>query len=283
MNFDSKTKPFLVGSLLLVLTGCSHFMEQFSNNLSTAIMNQNDPEVVRQGAPAYLLLIDSLIEGDPEDESTLLAGAKLYTAYTAVFVEDAERAKKLADKAWTYARKGLCEEDSDGCGLDKLRFDDFEARLKEMGDDNMDELYVYATTWASWIKTHSEDWGAVADIPKVAATFRHIAGIDPYYDNGGVQAYLGVMQTLLPPALGGKPAKAKTHFESAIKQSGGRNLSYKVLFAERYARMIFNRKLHDNLLKQVLEADPVEPGITLLNVLAQEKARNLLSSGKQYF
>lgn len=258
-------------------------MEQFSNNLSTAIMNQDDPEIVRQGAPAYLLLIDSLVEGDPKDGSNLLAGAKLYTAYATVFVDDKVRASKLVDKAWDYARKGLCEENSDGCGLDKLPFDEFEARLRRINDSTTYGLYVFTTTWASWIKTHPEDWGAIANVPKVATLFKHIATIDPYYDNGGVQAYLGVMHTLLPPALGGKPDKARSHFENAIKHTKGRNLSFKVLFAERYARLIFNRKLHDQLLKQVLSADPIEPGATLLNVLAKEKAKNLLKSAKEYF
>ena len=53
--------------------------------------------------PAYLLLIDSLIEGDPQNENLLLAGSKLYGAYAAAFVKEPERAKRLTLKARDYA------------------------------------------------------------------------------------------------------------------------------------------------------------------------------------
>ena len=61
---------------------------RLADNLSAAVLNQNDPETVRQGAPAYLLLVDSLIEGDPENSAMLQTGARLYVAYATAFVED---------------------------------------------------------------------------------------------------------------------------------------------------------------------------------------------------
>jgi hypothetical protein len=88
---------------------------------------------------------------------------------------------------------------------------------------------------------------------------------------------------LLPPAAGGKPEKGRAHFERAIELSGGRNLGAKVDFAEGYARLLYERELHDRLLNEVMEADPVEPGNTLLNVLAQERAEELLASADDYF
>jgi hypothetical protein len=41
--------------------------------------------------------------------------------------------------------------------------------------------------------------------------------------------------------------------------------------------------LHDRLLTEVLEADPVQAGMTLFNTLAQREARVLLASGSEYF
>ena len=66
---------------------------RFADNLSTAMLNEDDAGTVRDGVPAYLLLIDSMIEGDPLDPDTLLAGAKLYGAYAGGFVDDNARAK----------------------------------------------------------------------------------------------------------------------------------------------------------------------------------------------
>jgi hypothetical protein len=55
------------------------------------------------------------------------------------------------------------------------------------------------------------------------------------------------------------------------------------MLAESYARMMFDRELHDRLLEEVLAADPEAPGLTLANVLAQRDARALLASADDYF
>lgn len=67
--------------------------DRLAANLSNAMLNQTDPEIVRSGAPAYLLLLDSLIEEDPDDQSLLYAGARLYSAYAGGLVTDPNRQK----------------------------------------------------------------------------------------------------------------------------------------------------------------------------------------------
>ena len=43
------------------LAGCSHLVSKaansFGDNLSSAMLNQDDPELVRAGMPSYILLI----------------------------------------------------------------------------------------------------------------------------------------------------------------------------------------------------------------------------------
>ena len=53
----------------------------------------------------------------------------------------------------------------------------------------------------------------------------------------------------------------------------------KVKFAETYARLVFDQQLHDRLLIEVIESDPVVEGYTLNNVLAQKQAQRLLNDG----
>jgi hypothetical protein len=65
--------------------------------------------------------------------------------------------------------------------------------------------------------------------------------------------------------------------------SNGRDLSVKVEFARNYARLLYDRGLHDRLLNEVLETDPHEPGLTLMNTLAQRDAAELLASADDYF
>jgi hypothetical protein len=63
----------------------------------------------------------------------------------------------------------------------------------------------------------------------------------------------------------------------------GQDLGAKVEFARGYARLMYDRELHDELLSEVLVADPVVPGYTLTNVLAQRDAELLLAEADDYF
>lgn len=258
--------------------------EEMAQNLSNAIRNQDDPETVRLGAPAYLIMVDGMIEGDPENSSLLATAANLYSSYTGIFIDDPQRRSRMASKAWQYAVRSLCLEFSEHCDIHKKPFDAFERFLPTINDkDDAGLLYTYGASWAGYIQANANDINAVADIPKVTAVFRHVQSLDDMHDNGGAHIYLGILSSLIPPSLGGKLDEAKSHFERAIEISAGKNLMVKVYFAERYARMAFNRALHDEILQDVMASDPRQPGMTLVNLLAQDKAKALLDSADEYF
>lgn len=270
-----------------LLSGCSWMVSsatgRFTGTISNAILNQNDPDTVREGAPAYLILIDGLIEDEPESEALLLTGARLNNAYAAVFVDETGRAQKLTDKAWSYSRRALCLAHPSQCKQYREPFAEYVNFLAMTDRSDVPVLYSFAASWANWIQAHQEDWNARADIPKVEATFRKVIELDETYLQGEPYEYLGVLSILLPPALGGKPDQARIYFERAIELSNGRNLMFKVVFAEHYGRMMFDRELHDRLLQEVLDADPNEPGRTLMNTIAQDKARKLIAGADDYF
>lgn len=272
---------------LLALPGCASLMasatDRLAGNLGTSILNQDDPATVQQGAPAYLLLIDGLIADDPQRESLLRSGARLYGAYAGVFVEDPERAKLLTARARDYGRRALCLRNSALCAALNRPYAEYAAALAGAGRSDVPALYDYATAWVGWIQARSADWSAVAELPGVEASLQRVVALDEGYDQGGAHLYLGVLASLRPPALGGKPDLARQHFERAIALSHGRNLMVKVEYARRYARLVFDRPLHDRLLKETLAADVHEPGLTLINTLAQKQARALLASADSYF
>ncbi len=268
----------------LLASGCSSMLTStLGNNLSSAIANQDDPETVRSGMPTFMLLIDGLINDDPNDQNLLLAGSRLYSTYAAVFVDDPERAKKMAERAYDYAERALCQIRPRICELRKGPYLELLPAIKETDDDEIDALYAYALSWALWIQTHSSDWGAVADLPKVEALLDQVIALNPKYKQGEPYLYLGIIRSQLPPALGGKPEKGAEAFEKAIALSNGHNLMAKVEYARGYARLMFDRELHDRLLNEVLAADPEVPGATLSNTLAQRQAKELLQSAADYF
>ena len=92
-----------------------------------------------------------------------------------------------------------------------------------------------------------------------------------------------MFETLIPPSSGGHPEIGRAHFERVIELTGGRHLMAKVFFAEQYARLLFDRELHDDLLNEVLAAESAAPGLTLMNTIAKEQARALLDSADDYF
>jgi len=60
-------------------------------------------------------------------------------------------------------------------------------------------------------------------------------------------------------------------------------LGAKVEFARGYAKLLYERELHDRLLNEVMAADPDYDGFTLSNVLAKEQAAALLAEADDYF
>ncbi len=278
--------------LLIILfiisqSGCASLFNSASrkmaDNLSVAIANQNDLPTVKAGAPAYLILIDSLIEGDPKNISLLLAGSRLYASYTSAFVDDENRAKRLADKSLYFAKTALCLDLPDVCNSLDAKPDEFQSVLTDIRKDQLPLLYAFASSWAGWVQVHSDDWIAIAQIPKLNALFYRSLELDDKYEQGGAHLYLGVLLSQIPPSLGGKPELGRKHFEKAQTLSNGKNLMVNVLFAENYARLIFNQELHDRLLKTVLSANTDEPGLTLINTLAQHRAKQLLDESDEFF
>jgi hypothetical protein len=261
----------------------SNAASNFADNLSAAVVNQNDPEIVRDGAPAYLLLLDSFLEGNPEDPAILSSAATLYATYGTVFADDPKRAATLTARARTYSATAICNSYAAACEWNGMLFDDFEATLGGLREKHADVVFSHALSSAAFIRAHSSDYAAIALLPYTEALFIRYLDINDGTDDGTVHTYLGILNTLLPPALGGDPEKGKTHFERAIELSGGKDLSAKVEYANGYGRLMYEREMHDQLLTEVLAADPNVPGATLINVLAQEQAQELLDSADDYF
>ncbi|MCZ6883049.1 MAG: TRAP transporter TatT component family protein [Gammaproteobacteria bacterium] len=272
---------------ILLLTGCASLISsattRMADNITLAILNQNDLETVRLGAPAYLLMLDGLIEGDAENTDLLLAGAKLYSSYTSAFIEDEERAKRLAEKSFGYARTALCLEVPKLCQALPAQLKEFKRLLDDTAINDMPVLYGFATAWASWIQVNADDWNALAELPKLTVLFEQCIKLDENYDNGGSHIYLGVLSTQLPPSLGGKPEKGRAHFERANEISAGKNLMINVLMAQHYARMVFDQELHDQLLQAVLTEPAEVPGLTLINTIAKLQASELLEESVDFF
>jgi len=289
-KFNSIRKAFRLPGLVclaLGISGCSAVMSSVTSDLadglSEAIMDNDDIEVVRSGAPAYLILLDGLIAQSPDNADLLNAASTLNGAYAAAFVNDKARQIALGNKSFELAERAACEQYSRACQPQSQNFEAFQSWVAVLKPKHIDMAYSLATAWAGWIQVHSDDYNAIADLARVRALMDRVVELDEGYDSGGAHMYLGILDTLAPPALGGRPEEGRRHFERAIELSGGHNLMTKVIFARQYARLVFDRELHDRLLNEVLKENPRVDGITLINVVAQQQAKELLRSGDEYF
>ncbi len=286
---NSTIRYGLIALLLstLGLQGCSTLVanaaNEFGANLSAAVLNQDDPETARAAIPSYMVLIDSMLEGNPDSSGMLSSAATLYASYGAVFAEDSLRASRLTTKARRYSQKAMCLRYAEACAWRDMNYDEFVASVAGVKPKDADFLYTYGFATLAFMRAHSADWDTLAELPQIEALFEHYLAIAEDSVTASTHTYMGILLTLRPPALGGKPDVAREHFETAIALSNDRDLSAKVEYARGYAKMLYDRELHDRLLTEVVEADPYADGLTLSNVLAQEEAKVLLAQADDYF
>jgi hypothetical protein len=164
-----------------------------------------------------------------------------------------------------------------------MTYDEFVATLEGIGPKHTELLFAYGFASLSFLQARSSDFDSIAEFPLIQALFDHYLNISGDEVNSSVYTYMGTMHTLRPPSLGGEPELAREFFEKAIAESGGHDLGAKVAYAKGYAKLLYERELHDRLLNEVLAADPNQNGYVLTNVMAQKEAAALLAEADDFF
>jgi hypothetical protein len=280
-------QALLIGVLAFSLSGCAIVMSSaasgLTDSISDSVLNQDDPETAKAALPTFMVLIDGMIRDNPEDPKLLASGATLYASYGAIFAGDDERASRLTRRARQYAFDAMCESYEPACGWRSASYDEFVATLDGIGPKQAEYLYTYGFASLAFLRAHASDWNSLAELPQMEALFQRYMDISGDEVNSAVYMYMGILLTLRPPALGGEPERAREYFEKAIEATGGKDLGVKVEYARGYAKLLYERELHDRLLNEVMAADPYEDGYTLSNVLAKEQAEVLLAEADDYF
>ncbi len=283
----SLSRTVLLIFFALGIAACGQLLtnakKDFAQDLSATILESDDPETIKKAVPSYLLMISTMIKGDPDNVELLETGAQLYGAYASGFADSAESKRALANRAFEYASHAICLRDTNFCDVKSVSYFEFERRLAAIEKPQAESLFIFVSSWASVVEANSSDWNAVAELPKIKAGIQCVLATDETVSNGNAHLYMAVMESLLPPTLGGKPELAKKHFDRAIEISHGNNQMARVLYAEKYARMLFDRELHDELLQQVIDADTGPQDQRLINTLAKQRAAELLLSADDYF
>ncbi|MBI5605012.1 MAG: hypothetical protein HY879_16865 [Deltaproteobacteria bacterium] len=283
--------PIIILLFSLSLSGCFSSRQLVTENaiglfrgVSLSANRQSDIPLVRQGLPAYLMLIDGMIQNYPENPDLLLAGAQAYASYISLLEDDeSSRTAPLIQKAKVYALKALELNPLFKGSLDQP-IDLFQERLKDTEKSHVPLLFGVAGIWGTWIVQGPDSVEGMADLPKVEAIMDRVLQMDPGYYYGGPHLFKGILLSARPTQFGGDLKKAKAHFQQALTYSQGKFLMTSVYFARYYARQSLDRDLFISTLNQTLSipAD-IEPDLTLMNTLAQQQAKRLLDQVDDLF
>jgi hypothetical protein len=252
--------------------------------VAKASSKQSDLRVIREGMPAYLLLMDGMVEAWSDNDRLLLSAAQGYASFASAFIddEDKEYAKVLHWKAKVYSLKSL--ELRGFKALHSKSIDDFQNGLKALDKKDLPYIFWSASCWGGWISLNLDSMAALAELPRVEAMMRRALELDASFYYGGPHLFLGIWYASQPRIAGGNLNLARDHFLKALEFGQGRFLMTDVYYAKYYARKAFDRDLFTATLKRVLATPAdIKPELTLLNTVAQHKAKDMLNRADDYF
>jgi hypothetical protein len=245
---------------------------------------QTDLQIIREGMPAYLMLMDGMIGAWPDNERLLIAAAQGYSSFSSAFVEeqDKEYAKLLIGKARQYALRSL-ELRGFQDPLERP-FEDFRKGLGAIGKKDVPYIFWAATCWASWINLNLDSMDALAELPRVELMMQRVLELDEGFYYGGPHLFMGIWFASRPKIAGGDLKKSQEHFLKAIDLGQGRFLMAYVYYANYYARRALDKDLFVSTLQKVLETPAnILPDLTLLNTVAKKRAKELVNHVEEYF
>lgn len=254
------------------------------DEIAKSSAKQSDLRVIRQGMPAYLLLMDGMVEAVPDNAQLLLGAARAYAAYAAAFVQDQDKsyARVLYTRARFYALRAI---EQRGFKNPLTRsFDDFEKGLQDLDKNDVAYLFWTASTWGNWIALNLDSMEALAELPRVEAMMKRVLVLDEGFYYGGPHLFMAILYASRPRIAGGNLKAARQHFLRAIELGGGKFLMADVYYADYYARKTFDRQLYISILEKVLKTPAdIQPDLTLLNTVAHQKAAQMLKRVDEYF
>ena len=250
----------------------STFVEPAVGNLR----QQTDLELVCEGAPAYLLMIDSMIASSPENRNLLRTGTQSYSAYSTALSECGKsdlRITAITDKAHLYGTRLL----NQFLPLDDMNGEEFSKNLSKLTKNDVPFVFWGTFGWISWVQNQAGSPAAMADLVTIEKIMSRLLELDESYEGGSIHLFFGGYHAAKPVLLGGKPDLSRTHFEKALTLSKRRFLLIQTTYAATLARQTQDKELHGRLLGEVISF-PIDsaPEFALSNQIAVKRARRLL-------
>ncbi|MEA3348893.1 MAG: TRAP transporter TatT component family protein, partial [Pseudomonadota bacterium] len=214
-------KPLVLLCLLLGPNGCASLVvDPLLESLTRSLEQETDIELLVDGSPTLLLMINGFITSDPENPKLLRAGTRAFSAYAILLHETGkpERARLASEKARDYGFRLLGRKQRFKENI-KLSLAVFKQSLLSFAKGDAVDLFWCGQAWALWIKMQGGSPMALVDLPKVEEMMLRVVELDESTYFGSAHLVLGSIYCSLSPMLGGKPEVGRRHFEQALTLS----------------------------------------------------------------
>jgi len=184
--FSRLIKPILFISLCIFLPMACAANKTLTVGATAALLEdiaksayrQSDLRLIREGMPAYLMLIDGMVEAVPGNERLLINAAQTYASFASAFIqdEDQEYARVLYARARSYGLRALQQIGM----LDPASkpFDAFEADMDLLSKKDVPYIFWAASCWANWISLSPGSIEALAELPRVELLMEKVLELD---------------------------------------------------------------------------------------------------------
>jgi hypothetical protein len=253
-------------------------------DIAKSAYKQTDTRVIREGMPAYLMLMDGMVEAVPDNDRLLISAAQGYATFAGAFIESEDKAYAIVlyGRAKNYALRSLEQR-----GLKSPAsqpFEDFEADVNDLGKQDVPFMFWAAACWGNWIRLNMGSMEAVAELPRVEVLMQRVLVLDEAFHYGGPHLFMGLWFGSRPKMAGGDLDLARKHFFKAIELGQGKFLMAYIYYAEYYAKKVFDKALYLSILENVHKSPAdIVPELTLLNTIAHKKATQLMQEADEYF
>jgi hypothetical protein len=275
---------------MLSQTGCTQVaLRTVSPTLfpefAATIFEECDPELAKSAIPANLKLMEGLLRNDPDNKNILTTLTMGYAGYSLLFVEgeNPERASELYLRAITFGIRALGEQ-GQILGDPKRSRETFLASLKKIDAEDIDPLLWMTISWNAWINLNLDNPAALGQLTSSLACLQRVMEIDAAYLYGLPYILKGVSLSARPAMFGGNMKEAKALFEKAMQVSNRRFFLAQFYFARYYAVRAQDKRLFDQLIKEILDGNPKElKQACLINSVIQRQAGQLKETAEELF
>jgi predicted anti-sigma-YlaC factor YlaD len=258
----------------------------------------SDPELVGDALPFAIKMYESLLDANPKHQGLILTTGSLFVMYANAFVQGPaellprtryaerqaamDRSKKLYLRGLNLLYRGLELKYPGFSGA--FSHDALPQFLAKMKKNDVPSLYWSAAGGLSAYSLNSFDMDLGVRIAEFKSLVDRAYVLDPDFNNGALDDFYVLFYASVPESMGGDKSKVETHYDLALKKSGGKSAGPYVSYAQAVSIPKQDYDTFKTCLEAALAIDPDEdPANRLINTISRRKARYLLDSAAQYF